>query len=94
MCHEILTQRTFFCHHVQYKEDTLIQHFVTHVVPPLVCVHVRVIQSISVVRRGVLNKHVSNILSFATLCNTKGISTTLGCIIISPPRMCAVSACA
>ena len=24
-----------FCHHVQYKKGMLSQHFVTHVVPPL-----------------------------------------------------------
>ena len=58
----------FVCHHVQYKEGTLIQHFVTHVVPPLVCVHVHACYSIHISgENGVLNKHVSNILSFATL---------------------------
>ena len=35
MRHEMLTQRTFFCHH---KKGTLCQHFVMHVVAPLVWV--------------------------------------------------------
>jgi hypothetical protein len=35
MRHEMLTQRNPFCHHVNAKKGTLSQHFVTHVVPPL-----------------------------------------------------------
>jgi hypothetical protein len=34
-CHEMLTQRNPFCHHVNTKKGTLSQQFVTHVVPPL-----------------------------------------------------------
>ena len=36
MRHEMLTQRALFCHRANTKRGTLSQHFVTHVVPPLV----------------------------------------------------------
>ena len=36
MRHEMLTQRARFCIGVMAKKGTLSQHFVTHVVPPLV----------------------------------------------------------
>ena len=36
MRHEMLTQRALFCHRANTKRGTLTQHFVTHVVPPLV----------------------------------------------------------
>ena len=36
MRHELLTQRALFLYWSQYKKGTLSQHFVTHVVPPLV----------------------------------------------------------
>ena len=36
MRHEMLTQRALFCHHANTKTGTLNQHFVTHVIPPLV----------------------------------------------------------
>ena len=36
MRHEMLTQRALFCHRTNTKRGTLSQHFVTHVVPPLV----------------------------------------------------------
>jgi hypothetical protein len=35
MRHEMLNQRNPFCHHVNAKKGTLSQHFVMHVVPPL-----------------------------------------------------------
>ena len=35
MRHEMLTQRAPFCIGAMAKKDTLSQHFVTHVVPPL-----------------------------------------------------------
>ena len=35
MCHEMLTQRAPFCIGMMAKKGTLSQHFVTHVVPPL-----------------------------------------------------------
>ena len=35
MRHEMLTQRALFCHRGNAKRDTLSQHIVTHVVPPL-----------------------------------------------------------
>jgi hypothetical protein len=37
MHHEMLTQRALFCIDVMAKRVTLSQHFVTRVVPPLVC---------------------------------------------------------
>ena len=37
MRHEMLTQRALFCHRANTKRGTLSQHFVTRVVPPLVC---------------------------------------------------------
>ena len=36
MRHEMLTQRARFCIGAMAKKGTLSQHFVTHVVPPLV----------------------------------------------------------
>ena len=36
MRHEMLTQRARFCIGVMAKKGTLSQHFLTHVVPPLV----------------------------------------------------------
>ena len=36
MRHEMLTQRARFCIGVMAKKGTLSQHFVTHVVPPLI----------------------------------------------------------
>ena len=36
MRHEMMTQRALFCHRANTKRGTLSQHFVTHVVPPLV----------------------------------------------------------
>ena len=36
MRHEMLTQRALFCHRANTKRGTPSQHFVTHVVPPLV----------------------------------------------------------
>ena len=36
MRHEMLNQRARFCIGVMAKKGTLSQHFVTHVVPPLV----------------------------------------------------------
>ena len=36
MRHEMLTQRAPFCIGAMAKKGTLSQHFVTHVVPPLV----------------------------------------------------------
>ena len=36
MRHEMLTQRALFCHCANTKRGTLSQHFVMHVVPPLV----------------------------------------------------------
>ena len=35
MRHEMLTQRALFYHHANTKTGTLSQHFVPHVVPPL-----------------------------------------------------------
>ena len=35
MRHEMLSQRAPFCIGAMAKKDTLSQHFVTHVVPPL-----------------------------------------------------------
>ena len=39
MHHEMLTQRAPFCIDVMAKKGMLSQHFVTHVVPPLVRAH-------------------------------------------------------
>ena len=39
MRHEMLTQRAPFCIGAMAKKDTLSQHFVTHVVPPLDTAH-------------------------------------------------------
>ena len=36
MRHEMLSQRTLFVWHMMAKKGMLSQHFVTHVVPPLV----------------------------------------------------------
>ena len=41
MRHEMLTQRALFCHPTNTKRGTLSQHFVTHVVPPLVLDYMR-----------------------------------------------------
>ena len=39
MRHEMLTQRAPFCIGAMAKMGTLSQHFVTHVIPPLVLGH-------------------------------------------------------
>ena len=39
MRHELLTQHDLFCIGVNAKKGMLSQHFVTHVVPPLVALH-------------------------------------------------------
>ena len=42
MRHEMLSQRAPFCIGAMAKKGTLSQHFVTHVVPPLVCAQGRI----------------------------------------------------
>ena len=50
MRHEMLTQHALFCHRANTKRGTLSQHFVTHVVPPLVRQHCSEDGSLIVVR--------------------------------------------